>query len=763
MGVCGNLNCRWNNHFPICIFLFPVYDFITVLPDQSALGSCWGDQAFPYADNPPTFLQNVEKEWLKANHVLSKPAPDIDPVLAKAMLYIRTAAVVLTLDVIIQEHLELYQRYDQVVGKCKFWWVKKHQGMNTDRAAAAVIASWIPFVSQKEDESVDTIWARAEMGKRMSKAHVDEANAEKTLVKPAEGTALFRFISTIIRFGLMKAEHLFSTEEVTEENTLPSHGPRYTVHVEWDAIQFHKGNRGASWNRCLASCTCSACQMASVFATVKTHFDDTMKELLSAHVGNADIGVTPYKTPAILLRDIDSWSQFLHLDLKTVLLLLGHDGAPDNSTWSAGLVFDEQYYTELLPESQHPELWKPITTDGETYWGFQLPEASHGRPTSNPFRSVLVGGTIGSINMWLADRTAHRGLNPQGRMPGGVLGLVRPKQMSVVMYSASTVQPGYEIDLENVVVTQPVAVLEQFGLPVRMVCTACGEWIRFAGTYEELPPIWECQCCAETCQNLADTGLSELGTVMCGRCHEYRLAHKIRAPLHPHPQHLGNSVPFREYKLVPSDLAQLHAVFHVRDLHTAWLLLGTAFSKQAWDETDFEARWRFWYMTWEPAAAPVLATPQTLNAEGVLPERTAGFDSNSLYEELGVVCPGLKSVMISMLMTLQAKKLGRQYLKDVFKWRGYLFYRSNDSNDINVNPQLQAMLDNPASLNMDFAAKVAAKMTHNWNPEIQSLVKRCDCEFHEGGSRKLTEPGQWDERTVVCGYGYCRNAARRVP
>ena len=348
-----------------------------MLPHLSAFVRCWGDQAFPYADNPPIFLQNVEKEWLEANHVLSMTAPVIDPVLAEAMLYIRTAAVVLTLDVIIQEHLELYQLYDQVVGRCFTWWEKKQQGRNTTRAAAAVIAVWKPFVSQKEDESVETIWARAEMGKRMSKAHVDEANAEKTLVIPAEGTPLFRFISTIKRFDLMKAEHLFSTEEVTEENTLPSHGPRYTVHVEWDEIQFHKGNRGASWNRCLASCTCSACQMADVFATVKTHFDDTMKELLSAHVGNADIGVTPYKTPAILLRDIDSWSQFLHLDLKTVLLLLGHDGAPDNSTWSAGLVFDEQYYTELLPESQHPELWKPITTDGETYWG---PPSPHPPP-----------------------------------------------------------------------------------------------------------------------------------------------------------------------------------------------------------------------------------------------------------------------------------------------------------------------------------------------------------------------------------------------
>ena len=143
MGVSGNLNCRWNNHFPICIFLFPVYYFITVLPDLSALGRCWGDQAFPYADNPPIFLQNVEKEWLKANHVLSMPAPVIDPVLAEALLYIRTAAVVLTLDVIILEHSMLYHLYDLVVGKCVSWWKKKQQGRLTKSSAATVIALWL--------------------------------------------------------------------------------------------------------------------------------------------------------------------------------------------------------------------------------------------------------------------------------------------------------------------------------------------------------------------------------------------------------------------------------------------------------------------------------------------------------------------------------------------------------------------------------------------------------------------------------------------
>ena len=71
------------------------------------------------------------------------------------------------------------------------------------------------------------------------------------------------------------------------------------------------------------------------------------------------------------------------------------------------------------------------------------------------------------------------------------------------------------------------------------------------------------------------------------------------------------------------------------------------------------------------------------------------------------------------------------------------------------------MLDNPELLNMEFATKVAKKMTHDWDVSQRALVVRCDCEFQKGGSRKLSAPGMWDKRALVCGIGYyCRNVSR---
>eukprot|EP00854_Cymbomonas_tetramitiformis_P018964 gene18964-22665_t len=292
-----------------------------------------------------------------------------------------------------------------------------------------------------------------------------------------------------------------------------------------------------------------------------------------------------------------------------------------------------------------------------------------------------------------------------------------------------------------------MAVLEQYGLPCRMVCTACGEWIRFLGNYNALPEVWECGLCAETCKEFEGTGLSILGTVMCGRCHEYRRALEIRAPLHPHPCHLGESVPLHMYKKVPADAARVHAVLNLRDLYEAWLLLHKAFSSAAWNPLDTQRRELFSGVAWETDEGHSLPTDQALNADIVLTESTAGYNTHMLYQKLGVECPGLQSVVISMLMILNAKKLGRLGGGNVGRSRGYLFFC--EDSEIKVNKELQKMLDNPELLNMEFATKVAKKMTHDWDVSQRALVVRCDCEFQKGGSRKLSAPGMWDKRALI--------------
>ncbi|KAK3267142.1 hypothetical protein CYMTET_24285 [Cymbomonas tetramitiformis] len=280
-----------------------------------------------------------------------------------------------------------------------------------------------------------------------------------------------------------------------------------------------------------------------------------------------------------------------------------------------------------------------------------------------------------------------------------------------------------------------------------MVCTACGEWIRFLGNYNALPEVWECGLCAETCKEFEGTGLSILGTVMCGRCHEYRRALEIRAPLHPHPCHLGESVPLHMYKKVPADAARVHAVLNLRDLYEAWLLLHKAFSSAAWNPLDTQRRELFSGVAWETDEGHSLPTDQALNADIVLTESTAGYNTHMLYQKLGVECPGLQSVVISMLMILNAKKLGRLGGGNVGRSRGYLFFC--EDSEIKVNKELQKMLDNPELLNMEFATKVAKKMTHDWDVSQRALVVRCDCEFQKGGSRKLSAPGMWDKRALA--------------
>ncbi|KAK3267141.1 hypothetical protein CYMTET_24284 [Cymbomonas tetramitiformis] len=402
-------------------------------------------QGFPYADPPAVFLHDVETTWLDEHHVLTLAQPVESEMseeqmhVASAMLFLRTAAVVLTLESIIDEHLRLHQRYYTIVAKCVTWWKAKSQGKKVDQSYAAVVREWTPFLPKPDSPMPDpeTIWAIAQKGMEMSKVHVDEAIAEKELVLayvPTEGE-LDDFIKAVKKTKVMHAAHLFSTEPTAVPKAgsviLPSYGQRYTVYIEWEDSKkmlsvVKVGERSVD--------------MKEKFDLVKGHYDVTMQDLVRAHHGNMTLPAEPYLAPAMLLRDLESWTQFLHNDLSADASRLPRPEPdhPESLTWSAGLVFDEQYYTELLPESEQSMFWRRHYDDEreQHFWGFQLPDARHGYPTSTPFKSVLVGGPTGSINMWPADRTAHRGISPQVCIPGGQPSLVRPKQMSVVMYSA---------------------------------------------------------------------------------------------------------------------------------------------------------------------------------------------------------------------------------------------------------------------------------------------------------------------------------------
>ena len=446
------------------------------------------------------------------------------------------------------------------------------------------------------------------------------------------------------------------------------------------------------------------------------------------------------------MRTFESWTQFYHFDLlvkfRPVLDIRYKKPRPVD-VLSTGLTFDEQCYTELLPDTADDYFW-PITTTTKSV-SFTLPSAEHGIPNAYPFRRLRVGGVPGTVNAWSADRTAHRGLCPAGRLVPGKpqAALTRVLDMSVVLYSAVTARDRHIIDLNNAVVDSAHTTLDQVGLVCRLWCHACGEGIRFQGTYDSLGPVWACRLCIAANAKtgvLAHHKLQGLGEVMCGRCHKARSDCGMRAPLTQHKLHLGCLADLRkDFVLLSAEDAKTHAVLDVRDLAHAFGILGAVFGSAAWSRR--EDKIELSRLSWNGVGDQPRRRVQPVTGDHTTPDHTLFAEHKFYLDVLKVRCTGMQSVVFSLLRSLKAQRLLPADGVLPTKSQGGLLHRYGDR-EICVNHQLAEILDR--AMTMEDACKVAKAATYNWKDTVASSIVRCTCAYAPGGSRKEHRPGVWD-------------------
>ncbi|KAK3284233.1 hypothetical protein CYMTET_8110 [Cymbomonas tetramitiformis] len=405
----------------------------------------------------------------------------------------------------------------------------------------------------------------------------------------------------------------------------------------------------------------------------------------------------------------------------------------------------------------------------------------HGDPTSAPFRRVHLGGPMGTLWFWSADRMAHRGLSPSGRLP---LDRTRPKQFYFVIYSAARVRTKGTIDLNNAVLGSPHSVISQYGLACRMMCVASGDEIRFAGGYDTLPGVWACSLCRSGV--LGCDALRTIGAVMCGPCQRVRREAEVRAPLSAHEKHPGQAATLADYCKLDEAEAKLHALLNVEDLGLAWNKLRGVLGAEAWGRADATVKHRIANLTWgdgeHPTGERPPARPLQDSGDGItaLWDRRATrdhafscFDDHQLYRELGVCCPGLRSVVFGMLTALNAQRLRTADIPlgaDKSYRKQHLFHTDAEGG-LHVNTRVAELLQSPDQLDLGFAKKVAAKLSHRWDHgHARSLVVRCDCAYETGGDASRAMPGKCIVRASashkdhgeyrVRALGACRNQQR---
>ncbi|KAK3275112.1 hypothetical protein CYMTET_16744 [Cymbomonas tetramitiformis] len=372
---------------------------------------------------------------------------------------------------------------------------------------------------------------------------------------------------------------------------------------------------------------------------------------------------------------------------------------------------------------------------------------------------------------------AHRGLSPSGRLP---VNRTRPKQFYFVIYSAARVRTGGTIDLNNAVLGSPHSVISQYGLACRMTCVACGDEIRFAGGYDTLPGVWACSLCRSGV--LGCDALRTIGAVMCGPCERARREAGVRAPLSAHEKHPGQAATLADYCQLDPAEAKLHALLNVEDLGLAWNKLRGVLGAEAWERAEHTVKHRIANLTWGDGERPP-ARPLQDSGDGItaLWDRRAtrdhafsSFDDHQLYQELGVCCPGLRSVVFGMLTALNAQRLrtaGIPLGTDKSYRKQHMFHTDALLGGLHVHKRVAELLQSADQLDLDFAKKVAAKLSHGWDPgHTRSLVVRCDCAYETGGDASRAMAGKCIVRASasqqdhgeyrVRALGACRNQQR---
>ncbi|KAK3288346.1 hypothetical protein CYMTET_4170 [Cymbomonas tetramitiformis] len=472
-------------------------------------------------------------------------------------------------------------------------------------------------------------------------------------------------------------------------------GARYSVKVDWERA---KAEYPGIWGKVL-----------------EHHHVSMQKAVRVSGVGQFLL------SPAVLLRNLGSWVQMWHTDL----LLRSGEEAVFPTQFSSGMFLDEQSYTELLPDSVDGRHWQRCE-DGAFH--FTLDHAASGFPSATPLRGVRFAGPPGSVIVWPGDRTVHRGLCPVGEVPGGGRGLRTAATMSAILYGAISTEAGVPATHDEIR-AEPLGTLSQYGMPWHMQCLACGDAIRFGGSYGSLPEVWSCDLCVKAdfeCDPLQGTSLQQPGLVMCGPCYDWRNQHAVGAPRVVHPLHLSSPCPNFEnmegWSKLPPPEARLHATLKMSDLVLAWEVLEAFVGKEAWDARPEAEKEELARITWrdgqrvDPPRVPARVGPLTFDGSA----DTKRTDTCLLYQRMGVHCPGLRSLVFGILKACRASNLAMVMDRAIpTRNVGHLFHSSGGA--VKVNNQLAAVLADRGRLTMKFALGVAVKLTHNFNGEFPNF------------------------------------------
>ncbi|KAK3253633.1 hypothetical protein CYMTET_37131 [Cymbomonas tetramitiformis] len=372
-------------------------------------------------------------------------------------------------------------------------------------------------------------------------------------------------------------------------------------------------------------------------------------------------------------------------------------------TYSALMCLDEQGYTEVLPETVETKYW-PENKDGV----MQLPAAFQGFPAASPFQQARVGGGPG----W--------------------------RSLSLCVYHACSYLEKGVIDLDNAVHIASHGFAEMYGMPIRMVCIACGDAIQFKGGYDLLPRVHACKACIHPLHE--GTDLTQVGHVMCGECFDFRNARGLRPPLMVHERHVEHDATLKDFQALEPAEARARAVLNFADVAMGARQILRAFGPSADLSPEERASLRDVKWNLPPAEAP---SPEQSKSSMVATDEGAAAPAAARADEhavlLGHTPAGAPAVGGVDKPNKQHKKLFTRKRSTT----GELRRKANKKRKAAERRRLTTPIRHPMfdangyltsellhKLNfpsMELAKLVASVITHNWNASRPTFACRCSC------------------------------------
>ena len=169
-----------------------------------------------------------------------------------------------------------------------------------------------------------------------------------------------------------------------------------------------------------------------------------------------------------------------------------------------------------------------------------------------------------------------------------------------------------------------------------------------------------------------------------------------------------------------------------------FLLYSHLFDPAAWSRRNDKVELS--QLSWNDAGDQPRRGDQPVTADHTVSDHCLFAEHAFYLKVLKVRCPGMQSVVFSLLRSLKAQRLLPE--EGVLPGRsqgGLLHFKDGD---ICVNRHLARILKR--KMTMGDACKVAKAATYNWKDTVASSIVRCTCAYAPGGSRQEEEPGVWD-------------------